>query len=664
MFGPFRVFFFAGGFFSILHSIHIFSMSADRENNNAVDTASMNNGRRTSSDDSSSDTVEAVGIYNSDQVAAGAAETDASRSDGQVRPVTSQSSVEAGSESTLERLLTQNSKGISRLVTNMEADGFGAMGPLEQPIDLERTATGFQIDPDTDYHEKDKWKYAVDLETQMRLVVFVDDDKEDPRNWSDGRKWFLTVLLGIVCFDVALGSAIVTGDIEGPMETFHVSQEVIILTVTLFVLGFGFGPLLFAPLSEEFGRRNVYVVTLFVAIIFIIPCADAKNIGTLLVCRLIDGVAFSAPMCLIGGNLSDMFTGPKRGLAMSIFSAAPFIGPVVGPLIGGYIGDNAGWRWLYWVHLIFSGCVYAAVLLLLPETSHSQILKVRAKKLRKLTGDDRYRSLSELKTRTVSETVKETLSRPIVLLSELIVFLLTIYMSIIYGLLYMFFFAYPIVYMEGKGWSASKTGLMFIPIGVGVILATVVCPLFNNQYNRKAKIYRDKGELPPPELRLFPMMIGCWFVPAGLFSFAWSSYPHISWAGPCFSGLACGFGFNCLYNPANNYIVDSYQHYAASALAAKTFVRSVWGACVPLFTIQMYHRLGYEWASTLMAFISLACCVIPFLFYKFGATIRKRSKYAYSPETAAGMSSKSLAEEEEEEEGGTLDKEHTATSSA
>ena len=227
---------------------------------------------------------------------------------------------------------------------------------------------------------------------------------------------------------------------------------------------------------------------------------------------------------------------------------------------------------------------------------------------------------------------KDSLLRPFVLLSELIVFLITLYMSVIYGLLYMFFFAYPIVYMEGKGWSASKTGIMFIPIGVGVLAATAVAPLVNKDYNKRAQKYRDRGEIPPAELRLIPMMIACWFIPSSLFSFAWSSYPLVSWAGPCFSGFGAGIGFCTLYNPANNYIVDSYQHYAASALAAKTFVRSIWGACVPLFTIQMYHRLGYEWATSLMAFISLACCLIPYLFFYYGARIRKFSRYAYSPD--------------------------------
>ncbi|GME90140.1 hypothetical protein B5S29_g3368 [[Candida] boidinii] len=531
----------------------------------------------------------------------------------------------------LERLISNNSQAISRMRTKLE-EGYGNLGPLEQPLDHELKASEFEQDPETTFHEADTWKYPVDNDTKMRLVVFTDDDKQNPRNWSKAYKWFLTCLLGIVCFDVALASAIVTGDIEGPMITFGVSEEVIILTVTLFVLGFGFGPLLFAPLSEEFGRNMVYFPTLFLAVIFIIPCGAAKNIGTLLVCRLIDGHAFAAPMCLIGGSLADLWDSVDRGLAMTVFSAAPFLGPVIGPLIGGYIGDNAGWRWNYWVLLIFSGVVYAFLVVFLPETSHSTILKRRAKSLRKLTGDETYRALPELKIRTMKEVVNETLLRPIILLSETIVFLITIYMSIIYGLLYMFFFAFPVVYMEGKGWSASKTGLMFIPIAVGVLLAAAISPFFNKDYNRRVAEYEKRGELAPPELRLIPMMIGCWFVPIGLFSFAWSSYPSVSWAGPCFSSFACGFGFNCLYNPANNYIVDSYQHYAASGLAAKTFIRSLWGAAVPLFTIQMYHKMGYEWASSFLAFISLACCVIPFAFYIYGARIRQSSKYAYCPD--------------------------------
>ncbi|KAJ2906741.1 hypothetical protein MKZ38_010732 [Zalerion maritima] len=135
---------------------------------------------------------------------------------------------------------------------------------------------------------------------------------------------------------------------------------------------------------------------------------------------------------------------------------------------------------------------------------------------------------------------------------------------------------------------------------------------------------------PPAEVRLVPMMASCFCIPAGLFVFAWTSRPRLSWVGPCLGGFPVGFGFIFLYNAANNYLVDSYQHQAASALAAKTCIRSFWGAAVVLFTGQMYGSLGYEWAGTLLALVSLACCGIPFVFWRYGAKIRERSKYAYA----------------------------------
>lgn len=527
----------------------------------------------------------------------------------------------------------QHERAIERVVSRL-SQGYGALGPLEQPYDLQKIST--HPDSHATFHEADQWKYPVDKDTGLRLVVFVEGDKVNPKNFGLARKWMLTGLLGLMCLVVALGSAIVTGDLAGAKEHFGVSMEVTILaSVTMFVIGFGVGPCLFAPLSEQIGRKWVYTSTLFFALIFIIPCAVAKNIQTLIVCRLIDGIFFSAPMTLIGGSLADIWEAKERGQAMAIFSAAPFLGPVLGPVLGALVVLGSSWSWVYWAFLIIASVLYVVFTILVPETHANTLLKSRAAKLRKLTGDDSYKSISELKVVEFSEMAKDSLLRPFALLGELIVLLITLYMSVIYGLLYMFFFAYPVVYGEGKGWSDVMVGVMFLPIGIGILLATAIAPYVNKDYNRRAQVYRDRGEIPPPEFRLIPMMFACWSVPIGLFAFAWSSYPHVSWAGPAFSGVAVGFGFCALYNPANNYIVDSYQHYAASGLAAKTLVRSIWGACVPLFTIQMYHKLGYEWASTLMAFISLACCAIPFFFYIYGARIRKFSKYAWTPEVDA-----------------------------
>ncbi|KAK9470654.1 major facilitator superfamily domain-containing protein [Dipodascopsis tothii] len=466
-----------------------------------------------------------------------------------------------------------------------------------------------------------------------KLVTFLPGDSENPKNWSRAYKWYCTMVVAVLCFSVAFGSAVVTGDLEAVSAQFDVSMEVSILTVTLFVIGFGVGPLVFAPLSEVFGRKIVYTVTGALAVVFVVPCAVAPNIGTLLVCRLIDGIAFSAPMTLVGGTLADLWDTHERGTAMAAFSAAPFLGPCIGPIVGGYIGMNTSWRWIYYVMLILTGAVFALMTLTIPETYTPELLKRRAAKLRKETGDASYKTNLEVNKRPLGEVVRTSLCRPLLLLCrEPIVLLFSIYMSILYGLLYMFFFAYPVVFQEDRGMSLGSVGLMFLPVAVGVLVAAFLAPLVNKHYLVQVKKHNGR---PPPETRLVPMMLSCWLVPIGLFIFAWTSYGWLSWVGPCLAGFPCGMGFLLLYNSTNNYIIDSYQHHAASALAAKTFLRSIWGAACPLFTIQMYHRLGSEWAGSLLAFIALACCAIPYMFYFYGAKIRSYSKYAYSPDDEA-----------------------------
>ncbi|KAF3480117.1 multidrug resistant protein [Arthroderma uncinatum] len=460
-----------------------------------------------------------------------------------------------------------------------------------------------------------------------KLVTFTVGDPENPKNWSKLYKWYCTMVVAFTCFVVAFCSSVITADLGGVIEEFDVSLEVTLLTISLFVVGFGVGPMAFAPASELVGRKPVYVSTLFIAVIFIIPCAVSKNIATLLVCRAIDGIAFSAPMTLVGGTLADLWRSEERGVPMAAFSAAPFLGPAIGPLVGGFLSDAMGWRWLYWIQLILSSVVFLLITFTLPETYTPTLLAKRAKKLQKEKNDPSYVTEADLDSRPMGEKLRIFMIRPFQLLFlEPIVLFLSIYMSVLYGLLYMFFIAYPIVYEEGKGYSSGITGLMFIPLAIGVAGSAIFAPSVNKHYLTLVAKYNGK---PPAEMRLVPMMISCWLIPIGIFIFAWTSYSEVHWIGPAIGGFPVGFGFIFLYNACNNYLVDTYQHQAASALAAKTFLRSMWGAAVVLFTNQMYSRLGDQWASSLIAFIALACCVIPFVFFFKGEAIRRHSRYAY-----------------------------------
>ena len=127
------------------------------------------------------------------------------------------------------------------------------------------------------------------------------------------------------------------------MMEFKVSQEVVTLGVSLFVLGFALGPLLWAPFSELYGRQIVFVGTYAAFMAFNAGVAGSNSIYSLLILRFFAAAFGSSPLTNAGGVIADIFTANERGLAMSIFSAAPFMGPVLGPIIGGFLGMTEGY---------------------------------------------------------------------------------------------------------------------------------------------------------------------------------------------------------------------------------------------------------------------------------------------------------------------------------
>lgn len=316
---------------------------------------------------------------------------------------------------------------------------------------------------------------------------------------------------------------------------------------------------------------------------------------------------------------------------MSIFAAAPFLGPVLGPIIGGFLGMGAGWRWVMGFLAAFSGAVWIMGTLLIPETYAPVLLRRRAERLSNVTGKV-YRSKLDIDQGKASlkEAFKLALSRPwILLFREPIVFLLSLYMAIIYGTLYMMFAAFPIVYQLGRGWNQGIGGLAFLGIMVGMLIA-VVYTLWDNK--RYIKTQEKHEGFAPPEARLPPTLIASVAIPIGLFWFAWTNYPSIHWMVSIAAGVPFGFGMVLVFLGIMNYLIDAYTIFAASVLAANSVLRSCFGAAFPLFTSYMYKNLGIHWASSIPAFLALACVPFPFLFYKYGASIRTRCKFAAQSE--------------------------------
>jgi len=388
------------------------------------------------------------------------------------------------------------------------------------------------------------------------------------------------------------------------------------------------GPLFWAPLSELYGRQVLYFVTFAIFSFFNAGVAGSQNMATVIILRFFAGSFGSSPLTNAGGVIADMFPARERGLAMCIFAAAPFLGPAIGPVIGGFLGESAGWRWLFGFLAAFSGFCWVLGASCVPETYSPVLLRKRAKALSKKTGKV-YLSQLDIDRGQVSlaDAFKTALSRPWVLLfREPIVLILSIYMAIIYGTLYMLFAAYPIVYQQGRHWSEGIGGLAFIGVLIGMIMAVTFSIYPENP--RYQRVVDEHGGFAPPEARLLPSMIGGICLPVGLFWFAWTNSPSIHWAASMAAGIPFGFGMVLVFLSIMNYLIDSYTIFAASVLAANSVLRSCFGAAFPLFTTYMYDALGIHWASSVPAFLALACVPFPFLFYKYGASIRLKCKYA------------------------------------
>ncbi|KAF7197001.1 Major facilitator superfamily multidrug transporter mdrA [Pseudocercospora fuligena] len=491
------------------------------------------------------------------------------------------------------------------------------------------------------------------------VVVWIDEDPRNPMNWTNLHKWSVTMLVAVALLAVAFDSSAYSGGSTEIIREFQCPQIVFSLGISLFVLGFALGPLLWAPLSELVGRQPVFLLTYAVVTVFNGATIASKNIQTLVILRFFAGAFGASPLTNAGGVIADMFSSRDRGLALSLFSAAPFLGPVLGPIVGGFVGETVGWRWIMGVVTIFTGVLFLALLFFLPETYAPAILRARAKALSKQTGKV-YRSRGDVEQgpTTLGHVMKTSLSRPWVLLfREPIVLLLSLYLAIIYGTLYGLFGAFPIVYQQTRGWSAGIGALPFLGVMVGMIAAVAYAIVDNRRFER---MHDKHNGFPPPEARIPPTLIASIAIPIGLIWFAWTNSPSIHWIVSVIATVPFGFGMVLIFIGVFNYLIDAYTIFSASVLAANTVLRSVVGAAFPLFVPYMYDGLGIHWATMIPGFLALACVPFPFLFYKYGAAIRKRCKYAAESEAFLRRMQEQQDDDESSEEDEKEEEEETA----
>ncbi|KAE8307128.1 major facilitator superfamily domain-containing protein [Aspergillus transmontanensis] len=424
-------------------------------------------------------------------------------------------------------------------------------------------------------------------------VYWDSDDPENPRLWPLWYKGLTVSAMSLGATVVSLSSTLYTSGIPGLQEDFHVSKIVALLGVTTYLFGMGLGSIIFAPLSELVGRRPVYIASMTIFLLLLLPSALAQDIESILVSRFFGGFFGSGLMSNSPASVNDIVSDKYRALAFGFWSIGPTNGPVYGPIIGGFVFEHLGWRWTNWIVLIIGGVVLVLIASV-KETYAPVILKRRATRKREESQDPKCMFWDG-------------------------------YVAIVYGVLYLCFVAYPIAFQQERGWSPGIGGLSFVGIGVGVLIAIACEPLFRKVINLHHK--DPETGMVQPEAMVSIVFFGATLLAIGQLWFSWTCTPNVHWLVPILAGVPFGVGNACVLIYASNYIARSYGIYAASALAGNMLTRSIMGAILPLAGPSMYKALGLNWASTILGIVEAVCISIPVVFYFNGHRIRKASPF-------------------------------------
>ncbi|KJR83439.1 MFS multidrug transporter [Sporothrix schenckii 1099-18] len=453
------------------------------------------------------------------------------------------------------------------------------------------------------------------------------DDPHYPLNFAPRRKWLLIVFLACMTLMTPFASSILAPGIKYMDADFNNDDLTTgSLAVSIYLLGYAVGPLFLAGMSELYGRHVVLSASNIFFCAWQIGCALAPSLQSLIVFRVLAGIGGSACISLGGAVIGDLFPIEERGLALSIWTVGPLIGPSVGPIAGAWIAQTIGWRWDFWIVLIPGAINTIVIAVFSSETSHHVLIRRKVTRLAKELGRNDLRSCYDNPDKprpTTRRALLLGLIRPLKMLAmSPVLLVISIYTAFAYGVLYLLFNTIPMVFQEGYHWSIGITGLVYIPMGLGYCAGLLL--FANISDSTVIRLTKKNGGVYEPEMRLVDCIYFACCLPITFFWYGWSADKQVHWIVPVLGLFPYGFAVIGVWQPSQAYVIDAYGHYAASATAAFTVFRSVVAAFLPLAGPTMYATLGVGWGNSLLGFICIALIPVPLLIYRFGGTLRKR----------------------------------------
>lgn len=511
-----------------------------------------------------------------------------------------------------------------------------------EELKRERTAASIASGPYRDQRadieqqaelQRTKSEPIVPQKTNDGLILvdwYTTDDPENPRNWSSLKKSYIVFVICLYTWVTYVAGSVYAFAEPGIVEHFGVSVEASELGLALYVLAYGVGPLIFGPLTEipVIGRNPVYYLTFIVFFALSFPAAAINSFGGLLAIRFFAGFFGSVGIAIGGASIGDIFTLIYFPYGLGWWVLSFWAGPAIGPTFAGFAAQSKGWRWPLWEIVWICAVMAIFLLALTPETSTPNILLRRARRLRKLTGDSRLQSESEIEQRnmTGSSVLIAALIRPFeITIKDPSVFFVNIYTALTYAIYFTFFEVFPLVFPPFYGFNLGETGAAFLACEVGAIIGLVLYFSYLYFYMIPDNI---KNGFREQEHRLLPAIFGSVVIPVGLFIFAWTARPSIHWIVPLIGVAIFTVGQYCVIQGLFMYVPVSYPQYAASIFTGNDLIRSAIAAGCILAARPMFINLGVHKGVTVLAGLSVMGIIGTLLMYKYGKKLRAKSKFA------------------------------------
>ncbi|TVY34353.1 Efflux pump [Lachnellula occidentalis] len=481
-------------------------------------------------------------------------------------------------------------------------------------------------------------------------IELTEDDCYDELGFGfpEWKKWMILSVIFLVQvsmnFNTSLYSNAIGGSENHPehigiTKQFGVSAQAARCGAVVFLILYAFGCELWAPWSEELGRKPILQLSLLLVNIWQLPVALAPNFATVMVGRALGGLS-SAGGSVTLGMIADMWEPDHQQYAVAFVVFSSVGGSIFGPIIGGFSQEFLDWRWSIWIQLIFGGFVQILHLFFVPETRSTIMMDNIAKKRRKSGKDTNIWGPNELVPfwdRFSAKEILVTWIRPFkMFLTEPIVLTLSLLSGFSDALIFMFIQSFSIVYKQW-GFGTVEIGLTFIAIGIGYFLSwlSFIPAIKRNIAERKAKPDDERAQY---ESRLWWLLYTAPCLPIGLIGFAWTcTGPPIHWIGSMIFAAIVGIANYAIYMATIDYMICAYGPYSASATGGNGWSRDFLAGVLTVPATPFFSNIGSNplaYASTILACISFVLVIAVYVIYWKGPVLRHRSPFAQQLEAA------------------------------